>query len=693
MQRHTWLWYHIAEGGFEVKDKSLLGALRLGLWRITGILAAVGLLAACASQPPEPGLLTPEAPVEDLVIAPVTSETDPLDGTRWRLLAFESQEQAPVIPEEPDPVVEFQKGVLSLHTGCNEVYGHYIVQREQITVTFAEGTLVDCSDQYPGVNEVEQAFLEAMPAFESYVTGDDQLRIQYAGGVLLLSRFEAASAHPAVPATSVEVDLLEDVQRALVAYVPVADAQTVVTTLLSSIADWLAAGGEPATLETILNEMPLQFEHKPVTVTELDLTGDGRQDVVVRIPVMGLPVLVLVNEGGTPAQFGGYALPPELEAIRTDFPLEGTEIDKPAVQLEDLTGDGVPEVLFTSLFPGASSYRLRPNAFQWHDRDFRLIFAADLVSWAGTSDYALEPDPSAGGSLQVVLTYPHLYSHGFDHKMVNHPPGRQVWCWNSGLEKFVLSEEHVDLEQSAWQVGLPVTAGDRLRWLTNEAEAAFRTGAYGEALRGYREVLRQADEDDWQPQEGEADWQSYAAFRRAETLLLLGQPSSGLPEMAVLSTEMGDDLLGQLARAFLEGYGDGVASPAGPDAAARGVAAMQAVDLYSHFYYEHPGALRFPMDAGGILYPGAGLAAYLNAHAGLASDLPALHSGLTDAGFAVEGIVPAMGGSLLITLRLPGLPYAGEERVPWLLTEEDATWRVSLPGSEEEWPTVGWFGP
>ncbi|MGC9334803.1 MAG: tetratricopeptide repeat protein, partial [Anaerolineae bacterium] len=427
-----------------MKAGSQLGARRLGLWRITGVLAAVGLLAACASPSPDPDLLTPETYVEHL---------------------------------------------------------------------------------------------------------------QNAGGGVLSSPLDVPSAEPTAPATSGHVDPLPDAREALSAYVPVADAQPVVTILLSSIADWLGAGGEPATLETILNETPTQVEHKPVTVTELDLTGDGRQDVVVRFPVMGLPLLAFVDGGGTPTRFDGHALPPDLEAIQTDFPLEGTEIDKPAVQLEDLTGDGVPEVLFSSMFPGASSYRLRPNAFQWHEDGFRLVFAADLVSWAGTSNYTLEPDLSGQGSLQIVLTYPHLYSHGFDHKMVNHPPGRQVWRWNPGVEKFVLSEEQVDLEQSAWESGsepgLPVTAGDQLRWLTNEAEAAFRTGAYEEALRRYGEVLRQAETGNWQPEEGEADWQAYATFRRAETLLLLSQPSSGLPEMAALATEMEDDLLGQLAQAFL----------------------------------------------------------------------------------------------------------------------------------------------
>jgi len=509
---------------------------------------------------------------------------------------------------------------------------------------------------------------------------------------------------PSPAPTTAARDLLADAQQALAAYEPATDAQPVVDILLSSIASWLDAGGEPSTLETILNETPMEAKRGPVTVTELDLTGGPKyraRDIVVRIPAMGLPLLVYVNQDGSPARFAGYALPPDLEAIRTDFPLETTEIDKPALQLEDLTGDGVPEVLFASMFAGASNYRLRPKAYRWQDGDFRLIFAADLVSWAGRSDYTLEPYPTGKGSLQIVLTYPHLYNHGFDHKMINHPRGRQVWRWNPDAEKFVLSEEQVDLEQSAWESGsepgLPVTAEDRLRWLTNEGEAAFRAGQYEEAVPSYEQVLAEAGAEDWQPETDEPDWAAYAAFRRAEALLLLGQaeyyrPSaSGLSAMQAVAREMDGDLLGELARAFLDGYGDGVAPLTGPDAAARGVAAMSAVDLYDHFYYERPGALRFPMDAAGILYPGAGLAAYLNAHPQLAGDPAGLHAGLEDVGFAVEEVAMLDSGDLRITLRPPGMPYAGQDLVPWLLTEEGGGWRVSLPSSEGEWPTVGMF--
>ncbi len=47
-------------------------------------------------------------------IVPVTSEPDPLDGTRWELVAFERAEGSPSLPEQPRFFVEFQQGEVSL---------------------------------------------------------------------------------------------------------------------------------------------------------------------------------------------------------------------------------------------------------------------------------------------------------------------------------------------------------------------------------------------------------------------------------------------------------------------------------------------------------------------------------------------------------------------------------------------------
>ena len=121
-------------------------------------------------------------------IVPVTSEPDPLDGTRWELVAFENEARTPAIPEHPRLFIAFNRGELSLQGGCNVVSGHYRIEDNRITITFVEATQVDCSDSMPGINEIEDAFSNAMPTFESYMIDGDQLRIRYADGELLFRR-------------------------------------------------------------------------------------------------------------------------------------------------------------------------------------------------------------------------------------------------------------------------------------------------------------------------------------------------------------------------------------------------------------------------------------------------------------------------------------------------------------------------
>lgn len=121
-------------------------------------------------------------------ILPVTSEPDPLDGTRWELVAFESEARTSNIPEQTRLFIVFNIGELSLQGGCNTISGHYRIENNGITITFVEATQVDCLDSMPGINEIEDTFSNTMPTFKSYKIEGDQLRIRYADGELLFRR-------------------------------------------------------------------------------------------------------------------------------------------------------------------------------------------------------------------------------------------------------------------------------------------------------------------------------------------------------------------------------------------------------------------------------------------------------------------------------------------------------------------------
>lgn len=132
---------------------------------------------------------TEETPGMSTAVVPVTSESDRLTGTRWELVTFEGTETVPTISAQPQPFIEFNQGILVLRNTCNSPGGHYQLENDHITITLAEMTEVDCTEELgTGVMEVESAFFAAMLTFESYSIEDDQLRIQYENGEILFRR-------------------------------------------------------------------------------------------------------------------------------------------------------------------------------------------------------------------------------------------------------------------------------------------------------------------------------------------------------------------------------------------------------------------------------------------------------------------------------------------------------------------------
>ena len=118
----------------------------------------------------------------------VTSEPNPLYGTRWKLVAIESEARTLNIPEENEFFVRFHSDSFIFTGGCNSIGGDYILENNHIIVTFAEQTLVDCSHLGPNVNEIETLFSDAMPTFISYDLNEDDLRIHYDDGEIFLER-------------------------------------------------------------------------------------------------------------------------------------------------------------------------------------------------------------------------------------------------------------------------------------------------------------------------------------------------------------------------------------------------------------------------------------------------------------------------------------------------------------------------
>lgn len=381
-------------------------------------------------------------------------------------------------------------------------------------------------------------------------------------------------------------------EAVLADYEPLQGVAAVVRALSQDCGAWLSAGHDPATLSTVLNTLP-KLATAGVEIHTVDLNGDGLPDVVIQPQFLGLPVLACLEQ--TEKTYTCHPLPAP-NTLGSDLLTMQS-----GVVSQDLVGDGHPETVITYTVQGGSSWTELVYVFDWEEmRSPMLVFHATLVNWAGASTWELEPEPGSPGRRQIVLTYPHLYDHGFDHKMVNHPLGRQVWRWDGREGRFVLIEETVDMSQSGWGPERKITAEDQLRWLTNAAETAFRFGRLDEALQGCDKALAFAAAESWGPARDQPDWVGFLRFRRAQTLARLGRAVEAQRSLEAVGSEYAGDLLGELAAAFLAGYGDG----SGPDPTDAACAALQPLDqrLREHFHRDGEGALQFPMTASGVLW-------------------------------------------------------------------------------------------
>jgi hypothetical protein len=407
-------------------------------------------------------------------------------------------------------------------------------------------------------------------------------------------------------ATSMAVsgeDAFSASRAALADYEPVQNAASVVDTLSQECALWLSQGGDPAALGDALHSLP-KLASAEVEVSTIDLDDDGLSDVVIEPQFFGLSVLACLGQGEE-----RYTCQPLPDPSAFGERVYTTWSD---VLASDLIGDGRPETVITYTVQGGSGWTELLYVFRWPEPGSPdWAFHAALVNWAGPSTWESEPDPTSPGRQQIVLTYPRLYEHGFDHKMLNHPLSRQVWRWDGDAGCFVLSEKDVDMSQSGWGPDMEITTEDRLRWLTNEAETAFRMGQYEEALNLYEQARTFATAKDWTPTEETPDWVGLLRFRRAQTMIYLTHKGEYLrtlgysadeavSEMEDVASDYEGGPLGQLAEAFLSGYGEG----SGVNAAMGAYVAMQDMEerLRDHVQEERPGALlRFPVTVEGVL--------------------------------------------------------------------------------------------
>lgn len=343
-----------------------------------------------------------------------------------------------------------------------------------------------------------------------------------------------------------------------------------------------SALSQPETLTALRTALgPGNSLIEPALLTA-DADGDGVDDLLVAPGVLGLRPVALLARGEqvvvAPLLPAGTIAPDAGGAARLD-------------RVADVNHDGTPEVVIPFEIPGASALNTELFVVRWDGERFAPVFHTFLTTWAGGGEWAIRDDGAITTTCAVL--------GAFDHKLLPHPIQTNVYAWAAG-SGYTLVETWVEP---------PATQ----RQQANLAEAAFRAGNWQLAIERYQRLL---DDASLQAEPNvEVDFIAFAHLRLGQLFALTGGADAALAELRLAAEA--EPFIGDLALAFREGYAlEGDASA--------GWAAMLKVPLYRAIYEEKAGNLGWPAEATSVLWPGAGLAAFLN----VPSDVLAM----TDAG-------------------------------------------------------------
>ncbi|MFQ5859737.1 MAG: hypothetical protein ACE5LU_29425, partial [Anaerolineae bacterium] len=326
-----------------------------------------------------------------------------------------------------------------------------------------------------------------------------------------------------------------------------------------------------------------------VNLAAADLDDQPGEELAVAIGHRGLRAWVFRR---TPA--GHQALP--LPSI-TPWPMSDAV---PALQrVDDLTGDGHTEVLVEYTTLGGTATILEPIIARWNGQGFDILFIARVSQWTTPrTEWSLVARDDGPG-FDVELVYPVFGVH--DHKLLDHPRGRQRWRWNPNVGRYVLLSESVEE---------PFT----LRHLVNLAEARFLAGDFASALPLYRRVLTDTTlalaPGVGMPAEAEPDWRGYAHFRLGETYALLSDEAAARRELALAQQACPElcrragGTIARLADAFLSHYTGDASLPAA-------LAAPWDVPIYDRSQ-PHGGNLAAEVNRLAVWSPGAAITVFLN---------------------------------------------------------------------------------
>jgi hypothetical protein len=343
-------------------------------------------------------------------------------------------------------------------------------------------------------------------------------------------------------------------------------------------------------LRAALVDLKLPDQVSPeVAVIHLGDSEGGSEDLVFISfeKLMGLPLIAIHRLGSS------YQMIPidGIDLLRGENGAGARNFFGGTVRGEDVTGDGIAEVIYTYEFPGGSMSAIELHVLRWEvdARKFKQIFEATLVNWVGESTFDLVP---ADKGQNIEITYP--WFGIFDAKMVDHPKATETWAYDPKADQFVKQSETVEPAKT-------------VRQQLNVAEDLFRSGDFERAATEYDRAWKDESLAEEEFSGVKHATRAFARFREGQMLALLGRESEA--KAATGDSRKAGGNLAKLADAWLKNL-------TGADGVARAWAALPgAVDLDRAFYEGDGKAdLDFPASPSDILFKGEIVAAYLDAH-------------------------------------------------------------------------------
>jgi hypothetical protein len=324
-----------------------------------------------------------------------------------------------------------------------------------------------------------------------------------------------------------------------------------------------------------------------------------------------------------------------------------------SAEVRDVTGDGQVEAIVRHTFAGGSSWREHPQVLRWNGAGFDVLFRAELVNWAGPSEWRFVPH---GSAQDIVITYP-VFMPSRPQKFDPHPEGVQRWRYDPAADRYVLWG-------TAVQTPLP-WVGDLAT-----AEAALQTSDYRTALTAYESFL---SDETWQEDflhdyrtdvGGERDvgqrelaaWLDLARLHAGLCHAALDEPTAARQVLSAIESALQADL----AAAFLMAYGENADLVAALTAYERAIAAAAQADEQ-------------PQTGGGVwsLYPQPYSELIL-----LNRDPALLKAAVQDHGLPVEGL-------------WADLDDDGRDEFAWLDVGEWRVVWVAWQDADGRWQAIG----